>query len=95
MSEPEVKRRLKDIEDHLERADARYERLVRIQAIERANKDRSRRIRVAVAIFALICAAYAIAASGLRQSDLSQESSSTIFAHHSHTNYPNTCQPAP
>jgi hypothetical protein len=59
----QLKQRLNDFDDHLERADARYARLVRIHAIEKASQDRSRRIRVAFAIFALICAAYAIAAS--------------------------------
>ena len=53
-------RRLKDIEDHLERADARYDRFVLIQEIERRNRDKARRFKVAVAIFALICSAYAI-----------------------------------
>lgn len=61
-------RRLKDIEDHLERADARYERFIKIQAIEKAKRDRSRRIKVAVAIFALICGAYAFASSVNAQS---------------------------
>lgn len=56
-------RRLKDIEDHLERADARYERFVKIQAIEKAKEDRSRRIKVGVTIAALIYMAYAIVSS--------------------------------
>lgn len=55
-----IRRRLKEISDHLERADARYERFTKIEAIEKANKDPSRRVKVAAAIFALICGAYAI-----------------------------------
>ena len=51
---------LREIENHLERADARIERFEAIESIEKANQDRSRSIRVAVTIFALICAVYAI-----------------------------------
>lgn len=58
-----TKRRLIDIEDHLERADARYERFLKIEAVRKTSDDRSRRIKVAVAIFAMICAAYAIGSS--------------------------------
>jgi len=54
---------LREIEDHLERADARIERLEAIEGIERSHRDLYRRIRVAVTIFALICAAYTIANS--------------------------------
>ena len=57
---------LREIDDHLERADARIERLEAIEAITKAREDRSRRVKVAVTIFALICAAYAIANSIVR-----------------------------
>lgn len=55
--------RLRDITNHLERADARAARFDKIQSIEKYNEDRARRLKVAVAIFALICAAYAITSS--------------------------------
>ncbi len=55
--------RLVDIEDHLERADARYARFEKIRAIEQAREDRSRRIKVVVTIAALISVAYVIISS--------------------------------
>ena len=39
-------KRIKDIENHLERADARYDRFLRIEAIEEEQRERRRRLKI-------------------------------------------------
>jgi len=52
--------RLKDIENHLERADARIERSEKIEAIREKKKNRARIIRFVASSAAIGCALYAI-----------------------------------
>ncbi len=49
-------KRLKDIENHLERADARIERFERIEAIEEHQKLKALVIKMTVGVIALLCA---------------------------------------
>ncbi len=49
-------RRLKDIENHLERADARIERFERIEAVEELQKLKALVIKMTVGVIALLCA---------------------------------------
>ena len=51
---------IRDIENHLERADARIERAERIEAIEARREERAASIRIAGIIIAGLCAVYAI-----------------------------------
>jgi hypothetical protein len=53
-------RRLKDIENHLERADARIKRFEQIEAIRERNKLINLVIRLTVGMFAVMCAASAV-----------------------------------
>jgi hypothetical protein len=53
-------KRLKDIENHLERADPRFGRLVRIEAIEEKKRLWQIVIKLNVGIVAILCAVYAI-----------------------------------
>ncbi len=50
---------IRDIENHLERADARIARLERIEAFEARQKERAASIRIAAGIIAGLCAVYA------------------------------------
>ena len=52
--------RIRDIEDYLERADARIERLKRIEAIEADYEARAVSVKIAGGIIAALCAIYAI-----------------------------------
>ena len=51
---------IRDIENHLERADARIELTEKIEAIEARRKERAASIRIAGIIIAGLCAVYAI-----------------------------------
>jgi hypothetical protein len=51
---------IRDIENHLERADARIARLERIETIEARQKERNESIRIAGGIIAALCAIYAV-----------------------------------
>jgi hypothetical protein len=53
-------KRLKDIENHLERAEARYKRFILIEAIREKQKKRKRIVRICVGLFSVLCAFYAI-----------------------------------
>jgi hypothetical protein len=51
---------LREIEDHLERADARYDRFVKIEALKEKDKRRERILNTGIGIAAILCALYAI-----------------------------------
>jgi hypothetical protein len=51
---------IRDIENHLERADARIARLKKIETIEARQKERNESIRIAGGIDSALCAIYAI-----------------------------------
>ena len=51
---------IRDIENHLERADARIARFERIETIEARQKERAASIRIAGGIIAGLCAVFAI-----------------------------------
>jgi hypothetical protein len=51
---------LKDIENHLERFEARYERLAKIEAIRQKNRLWQIVIRLNVGIISILCAVYAV-----------------------------------
>jgi hypothetical protein len=53
-------KRLKDIENHLERFEARYERERKIEAIRQKNRLWRIVIRLNVGIIAILCAVYAV-----------------------------------
>lgn len=53
-------KRFNDIENHLERADARFERLMKIEEIQARNKLYQIVIKLNVGIIAILCAVYAI-----------------------------------
>jgi hypothetical protein len=53
-------RRLKDIENHLERFDVSFERLLKIEAIREKNTACRALIRLYAGIVAILCAVYAI-----------------------------------
>jgi hypothetical protein len=52
--------RLKDIENHLERADARIKRFEQIEAVRERNKLINLVIKLMVGMFAVLCAVSAI-----------------------------------
>ncbi len=54
-------KRLKDIEDHLQRSDERYERLIKIEQIREQRKKRERVLKICVGLISILCALYAIA----------------------------------
>lgn len=51
---------IRDIENHLERADARFERDAKIEAIEQKNRLWRLVIKLNVGIISILCAVYAI-----------------------------------
>ncbi len=51
---------LKDIENHLERSDARFERNAKIEAIRERNRICKLVVKLNVGIAAILCAVYAI-----------------------------------
>jgi hypothetical protein len=53
-------KRIKDIENHLERCDARFERLMKIEAIEERHSLYWKVIKLNVGIIAILCAIYAV-----------------------------------
>jgi hypothetical protein len=53
-------KRIKDIEDHLERSDARFERFMKIEAMEKQSERRERVIKICVGSAAIVCALYAV-----------------------------------
>jgi hypothetical protein len=53
-------KRIKDIENHLERADAMYDRFIKIEAVEEKRKARERILKIGVGIASILCALYAV-----------------------------------
>jgi hypothetical protein len=53
-------KRIKDIEDHLERGDARFERFMKIEAIREKEIRRERVMKICVGSAAIVCALYAV-----------------------------------
>ena len=53
-------KRIKDLEDHLERCDASFERFMKIEAIEERRRLYSIVIKLNVGIVAILCAIYAV-----------------------------------
>ncbi len=53
-------KRIKDIENHLERADARIERFEQIEAVRERNKLINLVIKLTVGIIAVLCAVSAV-----------------------------------
>ena len=51
---------IKDTENHLERADAIYDRFIRIEVLEEKSRKRERIFKTGVGIAAILCALYAI-----------------------------------
>jgi hypothetical protein len=52
--------RIKDIEDHLERGDARFEQFMKIEAIGQRRNLYRKVIKLNVSIIAILCAVYAV-----------------------------------
>ncbi len=53
-------KRIKDIEDHLERFEARYDRMIKIEAIRLREKKKKRLIRIGGAVISLGCVGYVL-----------------------------------
>lgn len=53
-------KRIKDIENHLERADAQYDRFLRIEAIEKERRERMLRFKTYIGQLAIAAAMTAI-----------------------------------
>ncbi|MDQ3749312.1 MAG: hypothetical protein M3367_09935 [Acidobacteriota bacterium] len=53
-------KRIKDIENHLERSDARFERFLKIEAVREKKKNRERIIELFVGSAVIGCALYAV-----------------------------------
>jgi hypothetical protein len=53
-------KRIKDIEDHLERFEARYDRMIRLEALRVRKAEKKRLIRLSVAAVSLGCPGYAL-----------------------------------
>ena len=56
----EMPTRIKDIENHLERADARYERFIKIEQIRERKRRRGVIVKIGVGIISILCALYAV-----------------------------------